>query len=478
VSGCTSNASNILAITVNIPPIIIVIDTNGAFNNLPNGSVLVTATGNTATLEYSVDGGATWQTNDTITGLMAGNYILQVRDGNGCITSGSFTISNTILTKVILEADTSSSCPGDNVFISVFVSGMANVRSFDLCMTYDPGIAIFMGISTMNPLLANVITNSSVPGQLVITWDGASDVTIPDGDRLFKLQFKGKSSGTSLIGWNNFLPGVCGIFDNADEPMMITFLPGEADFFQSPDATITGKSDICTGEPVTLSASGDTLDHQWILPDGTTFTGQQYIITASALSDSGNYILLATNTIGCTNTDTLQLAVHEIPKIVLAETDILCAERQYELNAGEGYNAYLWQDGSTLPTYATTGEGDYWVHVTDTYGCQGGDTVQLVVCPVELYTPTAFSPNNDGKNDVFKAIYSAVDLLENYNMLIFNRWGELLFETSSIDEAWDGTFHGVPCPAGEYVFIIRFKKPAGKTMLQKSPYKGVVTLIR
>ena len=74
-----------------------------------------------------------------------------------------------------------------------------------------------------------------------------------------------------------------------------------------------------------------------------------------------------------------------------------------------------------------------------------------------LYIPNAFTPNNDGQNDIFRPYGYDLELTE-FTMAIYNRWGELLFETNNIDSGWDGSFNGKKAPNGTYVWKINAKE--------------------
>ena len=69
-----------------------------------------------------------------------------------------------------------------------------------------------------------------------------------------------------------------------------------------------------------------------------------------------------------------------------------------------------------------------------------------------LYIPNAFTPNDDGLNDSFGALGHGV---KDYHLVIYNRWGQLVFESSNINNQWDGTFQGVKSPAGIYIYNIQ-----------------------
>ena len=472
-----SASSNVLSLTINTPPFIQPPDTTGATNNLANGSMVISATGS-GTLSYSIDNGLNWTSNTSFTGLSAKNYTVLVQDGNGCITSKDFTITNTMLSVSALQADIQKDCPGKSILISVNATGLTDFMSFDICLAYDPSIARFIDFTSLNPLLTGMTKDASVPGKIVLSWDGLASMSIPDGELLFELQFLGISSGSTSIDFVDFQPGICGIFDPAGAKKFYTFSSGKALFYEAPKAIIIGENKTCLGAEVNLIAAGDTLQHSWTLPDGSSYYGEQITINEASDANAGPYVLRATNIVGCSDQDTLVLEVHPLPDIQLAASGYLCSGQSYNLDAGTGYSAYLWQDGSTSSSFPASGDGYFWVRVTDSIGCEGYDTVQLVPCPAAFFIPSAFSPNHDGLNDYFRARYSDLDVLEDYKLIIINRWGQTLFESPNINDGWDGTFNGSPCPTGEYIYIIKFSNPPGKMLSQKSPIQGALTLIR
>jgi gliding motility-associated-like protein len=86
-------------------------------------------------------------------------------------------------------------------------------------------------------------------------------------------------------------------------------------------------------------------------------------------------------------------------------------------------------------------------------------------------SPTGFSPNNDGNNDIFN-IYGTNDAT-NYELEVYNRWGEMIFRSTDKSEGWDGTYHGEPVPVGVYAF--RYNVIVGGKTYKS---KGTVTLLR
>ena len=90
-----------------------------------------------------------------------------------------------------------------------------------------------------------------------------------------------------------------------------------------------------------------------------------------------------------------------------------------------------------------------------------------------LAVPTAFTPNGDGKNDVF-GVLNAVKA-ENLELLVFNRWGQAVFKTGNWKQGWDGKVNGVPQPTNVYVWFLRYTNRDTKKRVEQ---KGTVALIR
>jgi gliding motility-associated-like protein len=121
-----------------------------------------------------------------------------------------------------------------------------------------------------------------------------------------------------------------------------------------------------------------------------------------------------------------------------------------------GHN-YRWYDQTTANKKLFTIPGAYWFRVST--NC-GDSIVNFLVldsnCTCQFWIPNVFSPNGDQINDHFK-VESQCPLIE-FNLKIYSRWGELLFETQEVNEAWDGTYKGKPVPLGVYMYTLEFRK--------------------
>ncbi|RZM09216.1 MAG: gliding motility-associated C-terminal domain-containing protein, partial [Pedobacter sp.] len=163
--------------------------------------------------------------------------------------------------------------------------------------------------------------------------------------------------------------------------------------------------------------------------------------------------------------------IKHIPNPDLGPDKSICRDDVIILFPGGFDGKYLWQDGSTNVSYRVTTGGLYKVRVNNQCGAASDDiTIRLKDC--KLYWPTAFTPNNDGKNDVFKALSNAS--FKKFNLQVFNRWGELIYHTSNASQGWNGEYKGVPQLAGTYVWSVDYIDNKGVQLEDK----GVVILVR
>jgi gliding motility-associated-like protein len=116
---------------------------------------------------------------------------------------------------------------------------------------------------------------------------------------------------------------------------------------------------------------------------------------------------------------------------------------------------------------------NYTVSVTNAEGCEASDSVFIKVNPVlDIYMPTGFTPNNDGKNDIIRPFIGPEFKLKQFS--IYNRWGGIVFSTSEIGEGWDGTIRSISQSSGIYVWLIKAEDKQRKTIVKK----GTLMLIR
>jgi len=224
-------------------------------------------------------------------------------------------------------------------------------------------------------------------------------------------------------------------------------------------------SSICKGETLQLDAtSGNYPEAQYLWQDGKTTA--VYNVT-----EDGDYSV-SVNVGPCTVSDTVK--VHQkVINIDLGKGLIPCHGESVTLDAGVDSAIYLWQDGSTGRTYTATKAGSYSVTVTQG-NCSATASVMVKYegCPCHVLIPTAFSPNNDSRNDQFGVKLNCD--IQNFKLMIYNRWGNQVFYSEDVNEKWDGTSNGIMLDGDVFNYYAEFKDGEGKMYY----YKGTVTLVR
>ena len=215
---------------------------------------------------------------------------------------------------------------------------------------------------------------------------------------------------------------------------------------------------VCPGEPVLLNASGgDT--YQWGPFEAPIASPYQASTIAYPLEDTRFVVTVADDCYY--DTASVLVRVYPLPdltarpdtaifrgdSVLLGATSITGIDYLWSpVGAVVSNQQYVW----VAPEQTTT----YTVIVTDHNGCPTERLVTVYVYPVcdKLHMPNAFSPNDDGKNDRFQPIDFGHNEMEVFR--VYNRWGQMLFETIEAGIGWDGTFNGTPQPLGSYVYQV------------------------
>jgi gliding motility-associated-like protein len=217
----------------------------------------------------------------------------------------------------------------------------------------------------------------------------------------------------------------------------------------------------CESTQVAFQASGgDT--YQWI-PD--TYLNDPDISNPIGIpTASVAYNVLISDTV-CNRYRQLdvRITIDPIPDIEVSRSnDVNCSIGTAQLIAAGG-SRYEWSPASSLNN-ATVANPVARPHETTTYvvkaynsiGCFSEDSVKVLfnkTGSAEIYFPNAFSPNGDGKNDVFRVISTGANTLTVFS--VYNRWGELIFTTNDISRGWDGTFKGILQEPGAYYWFVK-----------------------
>ncbi len=228
------------------------------------------------------------------------------------------------------------------------------------------------------------------------------------------------------------------------------------DIYTPADPMASNDTTVCYGFSVQLEAHNG-VTYQW-QPDSTLSDPFSDRPLASPLLPV-TYTVTITDIHGCKNTDEVKVTVVPLPD-VNAGPDISVYEFTPVTITPTGALRYVWipagdiidSSGNSVTIYAkdTT---TYVVIGTDEYGCVNSDTITINIVEVpRIIAPNAFTPNGDGVNDVF--YIDANKSFKLNSMKIYNRWGQLVFQTTDINDSWDGTLLGEKLPLGTYIYVI------------------------
>lgn len=460
-------------------PQIISVNVMHSVDNQPNGSVEILAGGYALPLQYSMDG-TNWQSSNVFENLMPGDYTIWVRDAHGCMVNQTVSVHNVVTGQVKLMAGTTNGCLFTPVEVPVIAIGFDGIVEFTLELEYNTDILGYMDIVSVNNHLSPGFMNSTVVkrGLLSITFEAPVPLSVPPDEQLFLIRFESNNVGDCILDWQD---PKCIFRVAGGYPVPTIYTQGSVSIKPSPKMLVTGEGRYCEGKELILNAlslDNQNISYLWQAPDGNTFNGSAWPLGNLSLSHSGIYTLYAANSFGCDTIVKVSVTVNEIPEVSIAVADTVCMREPILLEPGIGYTSYLWQDGSVQAQYYAMHSGDYWVEVTDYNGCKNIATVTLVPCDIELLIPNAFTPNSDGLNDEFGPIAPPEMQPSNYIMLIYNKWGQLLFETKDIFRGWDGKFKGNLCPADVYTYVIIYDLPSIYSDPQPRRIQGSVTLVR
>jgi len=242
------------------------------------------------------------------------------------------------------------------------------------------------------------------------------------------------------------------------------------------DFLIAASNATCTG------MSNGSAD---VFPIGGTVSDQEYdwvvLDTAGNVANLNNlsemtYTALVTDQIGCTYSESFDIGIDFVTDMELSTltSPVTCwnaadGTATVSVNGGEAPFTYSWSDPYAQTTSTAVGltEDTYTVVVTDAVGCRRTASQEVDAIEGCLFIADALTPNDDGKNDDW-----VVGGLEDYplsKVLVFNRWGQKVFETEGGLEKWDGRFNGARLPIADYYYTIELFPEA-------LPIRGTVTL--
>ncbi len=507
-NGCTGTGSFIL--TTNPPIFVPATKTNALCNGNSDGTVTFTPTGGVGPYTYLLQPGTTYQTSSTITGLAAGTYTFTIKDNVGCTKDTSISITEPTLLTASASNTIAATCNGNDGTVQVTGNAGTSPYTYSLDGTTFQASNTFIApnIGTFNNVKVKdangCIATTSVTVQLLDTMrlTLGNDTTVCIGSSI-TLQPQTNDATTGFV-WTatpsaafstlsntnvknpvatpkdtttyrlNATWGVCTRQDDVIVNVLAKPIPNAG-----PDVI------ICPNDSTTLIGTATNLSgpisFAWSPAINLDRIDSSVVVAKPPAGSSTLYTLTVSDNYGCNFKPTDDVRVTVRPKVeAFAGNDTIAVTGQRHQLFGSGGAQYNWTPTAPLananvqnPVATLSKDTRFTLVVRDVIGCLGYDTVFIKVYNgPTYYTPNAFTPNNDGRNDVFRAVPAGIVKTEYFR--VFNRYGQLVFETNKWLKGWDGTFQGKPQAGGAYVWILKGTDKDGKTIEQK----GTVLLIR
>lgn len=486
--GCTATAtiniadSNALAVTIPV------FSEPSCFGDC-DGDATAIPTGGAGGYTYLWSVGSA--TTQTVSGLCAGTYTVTVTDANSCTAVASVTVTEpSLLTASAVGTDASCGgvCDGSAVVTpsggtgpytylwndpnsqtDSTASGLC-VGTYSVTVTDANGCTAIASATVDEPPLLTSTTSVTQP-TCTNTNDGAIDLTVSGG--VLNYSYSWSPGGAVSEDLSGILPGTYTV--TVTDALGCTLTQAvNVSPITNINANAGADTVICAGETIQLEGSGGVL-FSW--SPGGTLSDSTLSNPIATPSGTTSYILEVVNGT-CVDADTIVVTVNPLPAIDAGLDVSILSGNSTTLNAsGAGTNgSYAWEplegldDGSIPNPTATPSETTiYYVFGTDENGCMGYDSVIVEIVPGIVF-PDGITPNGDNINDTW--IIDYIEFFPEAVVQVYNRWGEMLFNSQGYAVPWDGKYEGKDLPVGTYYYVIDLHTPGIE------PYTGPITIVR
>jgi gliding motility-associated-like protein len=305
-----------------------------------------------------------------------------------------------------------------------------------------------------------IVNGTYLMAPIGIYLDGNNSVYIADNSEsyvvLYDLAIERTYTPTSPGAWSAMVNTGCGILtSNA-----ITISNS-----MSPD--LPADTVLCSANlQLRLNAHSGYLTYLW--QDGST--DSTFTVTGP-----GAYSVQVTSLCGGPYTDKITVSVDKPPVGFLPADTTICSYDPLLLKPSADFTTYQWSDGSAGATTLVNQPGIYWLEGTDEHGCTVTDSVLVnskACTPEGVYVPSAFTPNGDGKNDLFRP--EVFGTVSNYHFAVYDRYGQLVFSSKEPGAGWDGKVGSAKQESNVFVWYCSFQLAGQPQQMEK----GTVMLIR
>ncbi|MEO6355271.1 MAG: T9SS type B sorting domain-containing protein, partial [Ferruginibacter sp.] len=232
----------------------------------------------------------------------------------------------------------------------------------------------------------------------------------------------------------------------------------QVQLYALPKPLLGNDFNLCQGSRQQLDAG---IFDRYLWQDGST--GRYYNTTTT-----GTYRVTVTDAHSCTAADTIIVKnIIPLPADFLKAADSICQYEKMTIGAVGSFASYLWSTGEIQPAITINAPGLYTLTVKTADGCAGSDSMYIFQkdCLAGVFIPSAFTPNGDSKNDVFKAIVHGN--LVSFRLQIFSRFGVLVFSATDPQKSWDGKFKGAVLPTSSFIWQCSYQFAGQSARLMK-----------
>jgi gliding motility-associated-like protein len=439
----------------------------------PNGIITITSSGGTPAYQYSIDG-TNYQSSGTFN-VAAGVYTVYAKDLNNCTVNQQVTVTEPSALDAT-SAVTNASCDGGaDGTITVSANGGTPPYQYTLNGSFQASNVFYVGQGTYTITVKDANNCVfDVSGITVAITNNLSITPIADPASICEgssVQLQSQTNGTQFSWSPSTGLSAANISNPVASPVTtttyyLTVTKGSCTGYDTvvvsvmpapvPDAGPDGN--ICYGQSFIIQGSGGQ-SYEWSGASGFSSTSPSSSVNPTQTTTYNLHVIDAN---GCHSLQPDMVTVNVTPPIVVVATPdtVVAKGDQFQLYANSAATDYSWSPSTGLsdpniPNPIATIDNDivYIVTATTSAGCKGEATVRITVFEgPEIYVPGGFTPNNDGKNDIFRPFPVGIKKLNYFR--IFNRWGELIYSTSSFYQGWDGTIRGLKQGTGTFIYMV------------------------
>lgn len=481
-----------------------------------DGQIAITSSGAT---EYSFDGGSTWQTSNTQGGFTAGPYTVCAKNIHGCQKCITTTIIDPVPVTISVSNDTLICENGTASLLASAIGGNAFTFIWSHTQSTLPNQDVSPAVNTTYSVIAQNESGCQSPSASIdVTIRAPLSATITP-DQYVCPGYPGTIAvmGTGGIGspytytWSTGVTQTGATSSITESPQVsTTYTVTMEDACESTPYVISTQilthpvpvPLIAVDEPVKCEPALFTLTNQtdpvmsagtiWNISDGQQFINMNEIQPEALYDGIYDVQLIVVSPDGCIDSTTFVGYLNVRPKpvaefkwspdpVLMFNTEVLLT------NYSTGADSYQWTIESGSPSTSVSEDvvtvfpdgisGYYEVTLISTsdLGCTDTVTRIIPVMPeVLIYAPNSFTPDGDEYNQTWRVYMEGIDLYD-FELLVINRWGEIVWESKDLNAEWDGTYNGRIIPSGTYSWVIRTKDLLNDG---KYTYEGYVNIIR